>query len=98
MTKHDHDRRYRLGMLAIAAFIGAAALAPASPALADDEDRARDACRKIAKNRDWKDVDSDVRKENDNRIVITMRGERNGNDRQRRCVYDLSSEQARFED
>jgi hypothetical protein len=95
MTPHHHRR---LGALCIAALIGAAALLPATPARADDEDKARDACRQIAKNRDWKDVDSDVRKENDNRIVITMRGERNGNDRERRCVYNTRTEEARFDE
>ena len=90
--------KYQLSALLFGATVGAAAFLPASPARADDEDRARDACRQIAKNRDWKDVDSDVRRETDNRIVITMRGERNGNDRERRCVYNTRTEEARFDD
>ena len=93
MTKHQ-----LLSTLVLGAAIGAGAFLPAAPARADDEDRARDACRKIAKNRDWKDVDSDVRRETDNRIVITMRGERNGNDRERRCVYNTRTEEARFDE
>ena len=94
MIKHQ----LRLSTLFLGATVGAAAFLPASPARADDEDRARDACRQIAKNRDWKDVDSDVRRETDNRIVITMRGERNGNDRERRCVYNTRTEEARFDE
>ncbi len=90
--------KYQLSALVLGAAVGAAAFLPASPARADDEDRAREACRQIAKNRDWKDVDSDVRRENDNRIVITMRGERNGNDRERRCVYNTRTEEARFDE
>jgi hypothetical protein len=39
-----------------------------------------------------------VRRENDNRIVITMRGERNSNDKERRCVYNIRSEEARFDE
>jgi hypothetical protein len=90
--------KYQMSTLFLGAAVGAAAFLPASPARADDEDRARDACRQIAKNRDWKDVDSDVRRETDNRIVITMRGERNGNDRERRCVYNTRTEEARFDE
>lgn len=90
--------KHRAAAMALGVAIGTAAFVTASPAMADDEDRARDACRQIAKDRDWKDVDSDIRRETDNRIVITMRGERNGNDRQRRCVYNTRTEEARFDD
>ena len=78
--------------------LGAACLLAAAPARADDEDQARKACRQIAKNHDWKDVDADVRKEGDRRIVITMRGERKGDERERRCVYDTRTNEARFDD
>lgn len=87
------------GALALGTLLGAVALtATSAPALADDVDRARKACREIAKNRNWKDVDSDVRREGDNRIVITMTGERKGDDRERRCVYNTRNDEARFDD
>ena len=76
----------------------AACLLAGVPARADDEDQARKACRQIAKNRDWKDVDADVRREGDRRIVITTRGERKGDERERRCVYDTRTNEARFDD
>src|SRR5689334_20972506 len=63
-------------VLGLGLALGAACLLAGTPARADEEDQARKACRQIAKNRDWKDVDADVRKEGENRIVITMRGER----------------------
>ena len=90
--------KLRTGTLALAAAFGAIVLASAAPARADDEDQARKACRQIAKNRDWKDVDADVRKEGENRIVITMRGERKGDERERRCVYNTRTNEARFDD
>jgi hypothetical protein len=86
------------GTLTLAAAFGAIVFASAAPVRADDEDQARKACRQIAKNRDWKDVDADVRKEGDRRIVITMRGERKGDERERRCVYDTKTNEARFDD
>lgn len=59
---------------------------------------ARDACRRIAKGRDWRDVDTDLRREGDDRIVIMVQGERNRDDRERRCVYNIRRDEARFED
>ena len=85
-------------MLVAALAVSATCLMTASPALADDEDRARDACKQIAKNRDWKDVDTDLKREGDNRIVITVQGERGGDDRDRRCVYNTKTNDAKFED
>ena len=61
-------------------------------------DQARKACRQIAKNRDWKGIDADVRKESGNRIVVMMTGERKGQDRDRRCVYNTKTNEAQFED
>ena len=37
-------------------------------------------------------------KEGEDRIVVTMTGEREGEDRERRCVYDTGSKEARFSD
>ena len=59
---------------------------------------ARAACRRIARGRDWRDVDTDVRREGDDRVVITVQGERRGGDRERRCVYSIRRDDARFED
>src|SRR4051794_14233220 len=87
------------GALAFATAFGALALTSAAPArAADDEDQARKACRQIAKNRDWKGTDADVRKESGNRIVVTMTGERKGEDRERRCVYNTKTNEAKFDD
>jgi len=88
----------RATVLGLGLALGAACLLAGAPARADDEDQARKACRQIAKNRDWKDVDADVRKEGENRIVITMRGERKGDERERRCVYNTRTNEARFDD
>jgi hypothetical protein len=90
--------KLRTGTLALAAAFGAIVLASAAPARADDEDQARKACRQIAKNRDWKGTDADVRKESGNRIVVTMTGERKGEDRERRCVYNTKTNEAKFDD
>jgi hypothetical protein len=86
------------GALALAAALGAIVLTSAAPARADDEDQARKACRQIAKGRDWKGIDADVRKESGNRIVVTMTGERKGQDRDRRCVYNTKTNEAKFDD
>ena len=86
------------GALALAAAFGAIALTSAAPARADEEDQARKACRQIAKNRDWKGTDADVRKEKGDRIVVMMSGERKGQDRERRCVYNTKTNEAQFEE
>src|SRR5215211_6435602 len=62
----------------------------------DVVDDARDACRRIARGRDWDDIDTDVRREGDDRIVISVEGERDGDDRERRCVYSIRRDEARF--
>ncbi len=85
--------------LTLAAAFGALVLTSAAPArAADDEAQARQACRQIAKGRDWKGVDADVRKEKGDRIVVMMSGERKGQDRDRRCVYNTKTNKAQFED
>ena len=84
--------------LTLAALLSASLLASAAPARADEEDRAREACREIARDRNWKEIDSDVRREGNDRIVIRMRGERGGDDRERRCVYNTRNNEARFDD
>ncbi len=62
------------------------------------ESEAKAACREIAESRDWDDTKAKVSKEGENRIVVTMTGEREGEDRQRRCVYNTNSKEARFSD
>jgi hypothetical protein len=37
-----------------------------------------------------------VSKEGENRIVVTMTGEREGKDRERRCIYNTNSKEASF--
>jgi hypothetical protein len=98
-VEDDRERtvtNLRKGVLALAAVAGAALLLGASPAWADDEDDAKDACKQIAENRDWDDTKAKVAKEGENRIVVTMTGERNNNDKERRCVYNTNSKEARF--
>ena len=88
--------RIRKGALALIAATGAVWLVGASPARADDESDAKRACKQIAENRDWDDTKAKVSKEGENRIVVTMTGERNNNDKERRCVYNTNSKEARF--
>ena len=90
--------KFRKGALTLAATTGLAWLAGAPAAWADDEDDAKDACKQIAENRDWDDSKAKVRKEGENRIVVTVTGEREGEDRERRCVYNTNSKQASFGD
>src|SRR5205823_4160973 len=81
-------------------------LVGASPAQARDRisdrdvERAKDACRQIAENRDWRDVRVDTRDRDEERtrVTLTIRGRRNGEDRERDCTYDLRDDQASFED
>ena len=65
-----------------------------------DVERARDACRQIAENRGWRDVDTDVRdRDRDrDRVVVTVRGRRDGGDRERECRYDVRRGDAEFRD
>jgi hypothetical protein len=63
-------------------------------------ERAREACREIARNRDWRDIRADVRERRggDDRVVVAMQGRREGDDRERRCTFDARTGQARFDD
>src|SRR5688500_12516508 len=80
--------------LALSAATGMAWLIGAPPAWADEESEAKAACKEIAESRDWDDTKAKVSKEGDNRIVVTMTGEREGEDRERRCVYNTNSKEA----
>ena len=84
------DRIIAGGALALAAAAWLAAVVP-SPAQAggggERVERAREACREVARNRDWKDVQTEVRDRDDDRVVVTVSGERDGEDRERRCVF-----------
>ena len=87
---------FRNGALAVAAAVSVTWLLGASLAWADDESEAKAACKQIAENRDWDDTKAKVSKEGENRIVVTMTGEREGEDRERRCVYNTNSKEASF--
>src|SRR4051794_218744 len=65
-----------------------------------DIERARDACREVAQNRGWRDVrvDASDRDEERGQVTLTVRGRRDGEDRERDCTYDLRDERASFED
>jgi hypothetical protein len=89
---------FRKGALTLAAVTSVACLAGVPAAWADDESDAKSACKQIAEGRDWDDTKAKVSKEGDDRIVVTMTGEREGEDRERRCVYDTGSKEARFSD
>ena len=81
-------------------------LAGAAPAQARDRisdrdvARARDACREVARNRDWRDIETDVRDrdEDRNRVIIRVTGRRDGEDRERRCTYDVRDDRAELDD
>lgn len=90
--------KFRKGALALFTATGVAWLAGAGPVWADEEDDAKDACKQIAENRDWDDSKARVRKDGENRIVVTVTGEREGEDRERRCVYNIGSKRASFDD
>src|SRR4028118_280526 len=57
-------------------------------------DGAKGAGKQIAENRDGDDTKAKVSKESENRIVVTMTGERNDNDKERRCVYNTNSKRS----
>ena len=79
---------------------------PVPPAQARDRisdrdiDRAREACRDVARNRDWRDIETDVRDRDDDRgrVIVRVTGRRDGDDRERRCTYDVRDDRAEFED
>jgi hypothetical protein len=82
----------------------AAWLAGATPALAKDKasdrevNEARDACKQIAENRDWKNVSTNVRDSSDERVTVMIKGKRRGEERERECRYRIKSHEAEFED
>ncbi len=80
---------FRNDALAVAAAVSVTWLVGASPAWADEESEAKAACKQIAENRDWDDTKAKVSKEGENRIVVTMTGERS-------CVYNTNSKEASF--
>ena len=90
----------------LAAGLCAAWLAGAGPVLAKDKDKAsdheineaRDACKQIAENRDWKNVRTNVRDSSNDRVVLTVSGKRRGEDRDRECRYNLKRHEAEFDD
>jgi hypothetical protein len=88
----------------LAAGLCAAWLAGTGPARAKDKasdreiNEARDACKQIAYNRNWKDVDTHVKDSNDNRVDIAVRGKRRGEDRGRECRYHIKDHNADFDD
>ena len=62
-------------------------------------DRAKQACRQVAENRDWRDVRTEVRdRDRDGQVVIDVSGRRRGDERERECRYDTRREEAEFED
>ena len=63
-------------------------------------ERARDACRQVAENRGWRDIREDVRNDDRDRdvVVVTMRGKRDGGDRERECRFDTRRGDADFKD
>lgn len=90
---------FRKGALALVAATGAVWLAGAPPAWADDESDAKQACKEIASEYlDWDESNAKVTRESENRIVVAMKGEVEGETRERRCVYDTKSEEASFQD
>jgi hypothetical protein len=66
-----------------------------------DVERARDACRDIAHNRDWVVRDTHLlrRDEERRRVVVEVEGRRRGQgDRRRECRYDVRGGDAEFDD
>jgi hypothetical protein len=65
-----------------------------------DVAQARDACRQVAENRGWRDIREDVRDDtrDRDRIVVMMRGRRNGEDRERECTFNVRRGDADFQD
>jgi hypothetical protein len=103
MTRIGKGAALALGIAAGTGWLAAAT----APARADveisdrDVERARDACRDIAHNRDWRVEDTHlIRKDEDRRrVVIEVEGRRRGEGaRQRECRYDIRSGDAEFDD
>ncbi len=103
MTMHA-GKLAAIGAVAFGAvMLGGTAPASAGGGRISDRDveRARDACRDIAHNRDWKVEDTHLRDKDDDRgrVTIVVQGNRRGQgDRERECVYNVKSGDAQFED
>src|SRR3954454_255767 len=102
---------YRTKLLTgLAAGLCAAWLAGAGPALAKDNkdnkdkasgkevNEARDACKQVAENRDWKNVSTNVRDSSYQRVVLMVKGKRKGEERERECRYNVRQHNAEFDD
>lgn len=62
-------------------------------------DRAKEACRQVAENRDWRNVRTEVRdRDRDGRVIIDVSGRRRGDERERECRYNTRRQEAEFED
>lgn len=89
-------------LAAVTALAVTAGWLSATPAFAKASDkeinRAREACKDIAGNRNWKNVKTDVKSSNDDRVVMEVMGRRDGEDRTRECRYNLKKENAEFDD
>jgi hypothetical protein len=84
-----------------AAWVGGTPPAQARDRIDDrDVNRAQDACRQVAENRDWRNVHTDVRDRDDDRgrVIVTVRGKRSGDDRERECTYDVRDQRAELDD
>jgi hypothetical protein len=84
-----------------AAWVGGTPPAQARDRIDDrDVNRAQDACRQVAENRDWRNVHTDVRDRDDDRgrVIVTVRGRRSGDDRERECTYDVRDQRAELDD
>src|SRR3954471_15661530 len=93
--------RPALVLLAATAWLVGLPPAQARDRISDrDIERARDACREVAQNRDWRDVRVDARDRDEDRgrVTMTVRGRRDGGERERDCTYDFRDERASFED
>lgn len=63
-------------------------------------EQAREACRQIARENGWSDIRAEVRDQRDDndRLVLDMRGQRDNFNPERRCRYNPETNQARFDD
>jgi hypothetical protein len=65
-----------------------------------EAERAREACREVARDNGWSDIRAEVRDERDDngRLVLDMTGRRDNFNPERRCRYNTDTNQARFDD
>ena len=101
----NERRTFRLGGAAVLG-LGALLLAGTTQVQARDRvsdrdiDRAREACRDVARDRDWREIQTDVRDRDDDRgrVIVRVTGRRDGEDRERRCTYDVRDDRAELEE